>query len=354
MLTSEELENFDIFPKEYSWSCLFKFIFYSLSLIFSFILLFTFYSDEDLFSVLTMNYFANYNDIITTDYLTNKLIELNPKNYFSDNVSNFIKYYEELNESIFFKDYIMKSSPCLIKNSGKYFKTQKIFKMGEEELIKDISNNKILFENKMNPYSQFFHDDYKYIRTSYKNFIAMSQNQSTNNYYFLNEYPITNYLNNISDFSYEKNISKNNFIINELNFKGIYLSKSQSHIVIWGHMEINDEIICVSEGNLEFILIPPQEKKYVYPYIDKGPINYSRLNFFEQKRKDKNDIYKDFVKANKIYMNVLQGECVYVPAFWWRSYRNSKKKNGKCDFLTFKYLSNSKYLENLMYIKNEF
>jgi hypothetical protein len=73
-----------------------------------------------------MNYFANYNDIITTDYLTNKLIELNPKNYFSDNVSNFIKYYEELNESIFFKDYIMKSSPCLIKNSGKYFKTQEI------------------------------------------------------------------------------------------------------------------------------------------------------------------------------------------------------------------------------------
>ena len=82
MLTSEELENFDIFPKEYSWSCLFKFIFYSLSFSFSFLLLFTFYSDEDLFSILTINYFKNYNDIITSDYLTNKLVELNPKKYY--------------------------------------------------------------------------------------------------------------------------------------------------------------------------------------------------------------------------------------------------------------------------------
>ena len=354
MLTSEELENFDIFPKEYSWSCLFKFIFYSLSFIFSFLLLFTFYSDEDLFSILTMNYFTNYNDIITSDYLTNKLVELNPKKYFSENTSNLIKYYEELNESIFFKDYIMNSSPCLLKNAGKYFKTKEIIKLGEEELIKDKSNNKIIFEYKVNPYSQFFNDDYQYLRTSYLNFINMTQNQTKHNYYFLNEYPLINYLNNIDNFTYEQNISKENFIINELNLKDIYLSKAQSHIVIWGHMEINDEFICVSEGNLEFILIPPQEKKHVYPYIDNGPINYSRVNFFEQKRKDKNEIYTNFIKANKIYMNVLQGECIYVPAFWWRSYRNSKKKNNKCDFVTFKYLSNSKYLENLMYIKNEF
>ena len=119
-------------------------------------------------------------------------------------------------------------------------------------------------------------------------------------------------------------------------------------------MEIFDEFICISKCNLEFILIPKKKKKYVYPYINKGPINFSRVNFFEQKKNDKNDIYKDFIKANKIYMNVLEGECVYIPAFWWRSYRNSKKKNNKCDFLTFKFLSNSKYLEEIMYIKNEF
>jgi len=354
MLTSEELENLDIFPKEYSWSCLFKFIFYSLSLIFSFLLLYTFYSDKDLISLLTMDYYRNYNDIIISDYLTNKLIELNPKNYFSENVSDLIQYYEELNESIFFKNYIMKSSPCLITNSSNYFKTKEIIKMAEEELIKDISNNKIIFEYRVNPYTQFFDDDYQFLRTSFKNYINIIKNATNNNYYFLNEYPILNYLRNISNYSYEKNISLNNYLIRELNLKDIYISKAQSHVVIWGNMEIYDEFICIPEGNLEFILIPPQEKKYVYPYTNRGPINYSRVNFFEQKRNDKNELYKDFIKANKIYMNVLQGECIYIPAFWWRSIRNSKKKNNKGDFVTFKFFSNSKYLENIMYIQNEF
>ena len=316
MITSEELENLDIFPKEYSWSCLFKFIFYTLSFIFSFLLLVTFYSDTDLFSLLTMNYYTNSNDIIENDYLTNKLIELNPENFF-ENVSNFVQFYEEINESIFFKKYIMKSSPCLIKNSSDFFKTKEIINLAEDAMIKDI-NNKIIFEYKINPYSQFYDDDYQYLRTSYKNYINLTRNISKNNYYFLNEYKITPYLNNISNFSLEKNISKENYIINDLNLKDIFLSKTHSHIVVWGHMEIYDEFICISEGNLEIILIPPQEKKYVYPYVNKGPINFSRVNFFEQKKNDKDELYTDFIKANKIYMNVLEGECVYIPAFWWR------------------------------------
>ena len=352
MITSEELENFDIFPKEYSWSCLFKFIFYSLSLIFSFLLLVTFYSDADLISLLTMNYYFNQNDIIMTDYLTNKLIELSPKNIF-ENASNFVQFYEDINESLFFKKYIMKSFPCLIKNSSDFFKTEVIIKMTEEQLVKEI-DNKIIFEYKVNPYTQFFDDNYQYLRTSYMNYINLTKNTSKISYYFLNEYKITSYLNNISNFSFEKNISNNNIIIKDLSLKDIYLSKAQSHIVVWGHMEIFDEFICLSKGNLELILIPPQEKKYVYPYKDKGPINFSRVNFFEQKRNDNNEIYNEFVKANKIYMSVLEGECVYIPAFWWRSYRNSKKKNNKCEFLTFTFFSNSKYLEDLMYIKNEF
>ena len=59
MITSEELENCDIFPKEYSCSCLFKFMLYSLSSIFSFLLLFSFYNDTDIYSLLTMNYSNN-------------------------------------------------------------------------------------------------------------------------------------------------------------------------------------------------------------------------------------------------------------------------------------------------------
>ena len=352
MLTSEELENLDIFPKEYSWLCLFKFIFYSMSLLFSFLLLVTFYSETDLYSLITMKYNTNYNDIIENDYLTSKLIELSHKNFF-DNISNLVEYYEEIDKDIFFKKYIMNSTPLLIKNSSNFFGTKKIIKIAEEEMIKD-EKNKIIFEYRVNPYSQFYNDDYQYLRTSFKNYINLTQNISKTNYYFLNEHKITSYLNTLSGFSIQKNIIKENHLINDLIFKDIYLSKSQNHFVIWGHMEIQDEFICTSECNLEFILIPPQEKKYVYPYVNKGPINFSRVNFFEQKKNENNEIYSDFNKANKIYMNVLEGECIYIPAFWWRSYRNSKKKNNKCDFLKFAFFSNSKYLEDLLYINNEF
>ena len=93
MITSEELENFDIFPKEYNCVCLFKFILYSLSTIFAFLLLFTFYTDSDIYSVLTMNYHSRFDDVIINDYLTNKLIELSPKNFLSENRKTFIQQY---------------------------------------------------------------------------------------------------------------------------------------------------------------------------------------------------------------------------------------------------------------------
>ena len=104
---------------------------------------------------------------------------------------------------------------------------------------------------------------------------------------------------------------------------------------------------------LEFILVPPQEKKYMYPYSNNGPINYSRVNFFDGKN-NKIENYPDFFKSNKIYINLSTDECLYIPAFWWRSYRTNKRNKEKTIFLTFKYISNSKYLENIMYFHNDF
>ena len=346
MITAEELENFDIFPKEYSCSCLFKFLFYSLSSIFSFLLLFSFYTDSDIYSILTMKH-SSTQDIIVNDFLTSKLIELSPKDILSENKSNFIQTYDSL-KNIFIKEYIMNSYPCLIKNSSDYFGVNEIIKLAEENLIKN-NDKRIIFEYKKNPYSQFYEEVYQYLQTTYSNYLNFAKN-STNNYYFLNEYNIINAIPNISLYD---NFLKFNHLVKDLELKETSLSRADNFVVVWGHMEVLDQIICIEEGSLEYILIPPQEKKYMYPFTKNGPINYSRVNFFDG-RNNVIENYPDFFKSNKLYVHLIAEECLYIPAFWWRSYRTNKRKKERTIFLTFKFSSNSKYLDDLMYIKNEF
>ena len=348
MLTAEELENFDIFPKEYSFSCLFKFIFYSLSTILSFLLLYSFYTDRDIYSVLTMNYNNRYEDLIINDYLTNKLIELSPKDFLSENKTTFTQTYENL-ENIFFKEYIMNSYPCLIKNSSEYFGGKEAIDLIEENLILH-KDKRIIFEYRENPYTQFFDDDYQYLKISYDTFINATKNISQN-YYFLNEFNLFN-LENVTDKISEKYL-KNNYLVNNLELKHIYFSRAESFVVVGGHMETFDNFICIQQGNIEFILLPPQEKKNIYPYSRNGPINYSRVNFFEGKNNNSED-FPNFFKANKVYINLSAGECLYIPAFWWKSYRTNKRKKNKTIFLTFKFSSNSQHLEKIMYIRNKF
>ena len=348
MLTSEELENFDIFPKEYSCSCLFKFLFYSLSVLAAFLVLYTFYIDSDIKSVLTMNYNNAYDDIIINDYLTNKLIEFSPKKYLSQNKSNFIQNYEYFIEKNFIKEYVMNSYPCLIRNATKYFLVKDIINKVEDKLISD-TNKKIVFEYRQNPYTQFYDEDYRYLKTSYSNFLNSTKNYSKN-YYFLNEFTINEAIENMSEIINENNF-KNNILIKDMELKAIDFSFAENYVVLWGHMDMYDQFICLEKGSLEFILIPPHEKKYMYPFTKKGPINYSRINFFEGKN-NLNEKYHDFFKVQKMYINLLSGECLYIPAFWWRSYRTNYKKIEKTKYLTYKYNSNSIYLNKFLYVRN--
>ena len=348
MITAEELENFDIFPKEYSCSCLFKFIFYSLSSIFSFLLLFSFYTDKDIYSIITMKH-SSYQNIVINDYLTNKLIELNPKDFLSENKTNYIQTYDNL-KYIFIKEYIMNSYPCLIKSSSSHFKVKEIINLAEDYLTEN-RDIRIIFEYKQNPYTQFFDNDYQYLKTSYSNYLNITKN-NTNNYYFLNEYDLMNSQKNITRIVYD-NFLKFNHLVNDLELVGVHLSRADNFVVVWGHMEIYDQITCLDKGSLEYILVPPQEKKYMYAFTKGGPINYSKVNFFDG-RNNPTENYPDFFKSNKLYINLNAGECLYIPGFWWRSYRTNKRNKERTIFLTFNFRSNSQYLEKLMYIRNEF
>jgi hypothetical protein len=198
-----------------------------------------------------MNYYSTDSDTIISDFLTNKLIELEPKDILSENKTNFIQNYENL-ENSFLKEYVMNSYPCLIKNSAQNFGTKGIIEM-VVDILKNKKNLIILFEYRENPFTQFFNNDFQYLKASYNTFMNATKNISHHNY-FLNEFSISQASYNLTKIAYDKYL-RNNYLVSDLDLNEIYLSNVTRYVVVWGHMEMKDEFICIEEGSLEFIMI---------------------------------------------------------------------------------------------------
>ena len=347
MITSEELENFDIFPKEYSFSCLFKFIFYSITSMIGFIVLFSFYNDSDITSLLTFNfdnankYYSNNND-----YLAYKISMLHPKNFYSSNKSTFIKFYSEDFENNFYKEYLLNALPCVIKNASNVFNINNITNFMQEKL-KENNKLRISVEIRDNPFSEYFKRDFRYFSTTYNNLFIKNVSDLVKENYFINDLNFDVVIDNGTN-EIQNNFLQNNKILKEMQIKRITYNEVKTFIVISGHMELTNNFLCINEGEMDLLLVPPQDKRYVYPFSDYGPINFSRVNFFYGgKEKDK---FPDFSKANKIFINLTKGECVFIPAFWWVSLKTKNSKNLN-QYIILKYFSNSKYLEKIMDIK---
>ena len=347
MITSEELENFDIFPKEYSFSCLFKFIFYSTTSLIGFIVLFAFYTDSDLSSILTFNfrnankYYANIND-----YLTNQISILHPKNFYSLNQSTFVKYYSEDFEQKFYKEYLLDGFPCLIKNSSDAFNITNITNFIQDKLLEN-NKTKITPEIRDDPFSEFFKKDFKYYTTTYTDLFNKNVSSLIKGNYFINDLDINTVIEKGKNVI-QNNFLQNNKILKEMEIREISYNEVKKFVVVSGHYEISNQFLCINEGEIDLLLVPPQDKRYVYPFNKYGPINYSRVNFFYG-GKETHDKFPDFSKASKIFINLMKGECVFIPAFWWVSLKTVKSSNFN-QYIILKYKSNSQYLEQMMNI----
>ncbi len=242
----------------------------------------------------------------------------------------------------------MRSFPCLIKQSEEGFNSTKITEYIEENLNKS-KNNDLFVEIRNEPYTEFFDDDFKFKRTSYKNYLEeiIVESKMRTSYYFINEININNIIKNGLN-NIRNNFLNNNKILSHMKLREIGFSRADDFVIISGHMETTDNFICATEGELDILLINPMQKKYVYPYDGKhGPINYSRVNFFSGKNID--DKFPEFYKADRVYISLLEKECLYIPSFWWRSIKTSsnEEKSKIVKFITLQYESSSRYLDRL-------
>jgi hypothetical protein len=83
----------------------------------------------------------------------------------------------------------------------------------------------------------------------------------------------------------------------------------------------------VTQGSIEVKMTPPKSSKYLYPVKDyelfefKSPVNPWNVS----------PEYKaDFDKIKCLEFTVTQGKSLYIPAYWWYSFKFNKKSSISC------------------------
>lgn len=110
--------------------------------------------------------------------------------------------------------------------------------------------------------------------------------------------------------------------------EGIHLYQGQ-HFVDKPHYERKEQIVCAIDGSLNIVVVPHINRQEVYageklegtPYDEaefghlsqQDQINVSPVNFFMPKKK----LYPHFAQAIREVINLKQGDCLFIPAFYF-------------------------------------
>lgn len=324
MFTAEELENCDLLPKEYTLPCIIKAVFYSIISFISAMLMYSFYSGKDFVSVITFNV-ASYDE----SYIINRVALYEPDDLYT-NYSKYVINYTETISDTFIKEFIMQNFPALIRNGTNGFNIYEMLNEINETLFND-NNVQLFVETRSNPNIEFYKKGFTYENMNYKEYKAKIITNKNGNY-FINDFHVDSIKQNYSNELITNYLQKTPILSKDLLNNGIYYSEGNNGIYIGAHYENTDNFICMLEGNVDFMLVPAMERKYVYPFQSgKGPMNYSPINFF----KGEFDKYPLFKEANRIHITLSKGDCMYVPAFWWRNCKSPKEKEFK--YISMKY-----------------
>ena len=331
MITSEELENCDFFPKKIYFKCVFKFIFYFIFMFIGFLFLFSYYIEDDI-----KNFIINFNSLSNNNIFNKRLFYYQPK----ENNNKFFKLFSIENyENNFYKNFIKNSQICLIQNKLKdsnfFIVINNIFKM-TFDLINN-NNKKIFIEIRNKPNIEFFSKNFQSIYLNYQEFLIKN-----NSNFFINEINIKNFNNNNN----EKFLNLNNYIKNNLqkiinlNFLDLFYSEGNLFdLIISGHTSKTNDFYCLESGILYFILIPPTNNLFIK--VHKKNKFYSSNNFFETNILDRN-----FKKSQRIYLRLNKNQCLFIPSHFWRSYKSISNNNFK--LFTFKFEDSNRYLNSIL------
>lgn len=74
-------------------------------------------------------------------------------------------------------------------------------------------------------------------------------------------------------------------------------------------------MFCVAQGYFNVTVTPSWERMFVYAG-QKVPSNFSPVDF----NKPDLNLYPNFDQATKYYIDMEQGDCLYLPAYWWQQF----------------------------------
>lgn len=335
MFTSEELEECDIFPKKITLNCGLKFLFYLLAMTLGCILIYSFYSGQEFISIITFES-LNYG---RQSYLTDRLYEYD-SNYNYDIKQKYYINYENVTSDRIILDYIGESFPCVITNSSHVLDFyQNLQTKGKDYLIENFQNETLYVETRQDPSMVFFKRGYTWEAMSYGKFYEEGSREGRLQNYFLNEYPINN---KSLYFDLIKSLRKLHFV-EHLDFEQATYSEGFDEILIPGHYDKTENLLCMIKGGIDMMIIPHLQRSNMYPYKKEyGPINYSAVPFF----KGDYGRFPNFKKVHRVFVSVSDGECIYVPSYWWQSIRTYENKH--YIFVTFKFASASRWFDNIV------
>ncbi|TNV77256.1 hypothetical protein FGO68_gene12138 [Halteria grandinella] len=112
------------------------------------------------------------------------------------------------------------------------------------------------------------------------------------------------------------------------------------------HTDADENFMCVYKGYKNFSIVSPFQTKYIYAGERKGddvshmPNNYSPVDFVRPDYQK----YPLFKNAMVYHIQLLPGDCLFLPAVWWHQVESSP---GECIAVSYWYKSNNE-IENVV------
>lgn len=335
MFTAEELEDCDILPKKITLSGVIKFLIYFIIMFAGVLVILSVYTGKDLKHIVSLDNikFGSQNEIFE------KLFYLDSKyNYNLQEKYNFD--YANFDENYFIQEYVSQSLPCIVKNASLSLPAYESFNNRTYRLAKltDIFQKETLeVEIKSEPRANFITGNLKTERLNYLSFFEKAtNNQRLSNYFLTNiDFPKASYM----EIGPEKALN----FTKHLNVRNIKYSEGFGESISLAHYEKDEKLICQIIGSIDIVVVPQLYRATVYSFKQGyGPLNYSPVNFFESEF----GRFPKFAKSHRLLITLNQGDCLYLPAYWWFSVKSSNKSH--FIYFTINFKTHSLMLDSLI------
>jgi hypothetical protein len=204
---------------------------------------------------------------------------------------------------------------------------------------KYIMSNYYAFEIKLRNIKDEEKNDEVYIPLSLEKAVKLFQDDNSSSYFSENNCDFLQETGVIKGMTYNDSFLRPYFVSN-CNYD-IMMGSNDTCTPL--RYEINyRNYFLVTEGIVKLKLIPPNSSKYLYTKYD-----YEIFEFSSPIRawKPQTQFMADYDKVKSLDITLNQGQCIYIPAFWWYSFKFSNDSCISC----FRYRT---YMNNLAIFNN--